>query len=530
MPSSQFTSKDVAIDLNIKLMLERKLRLRINQFNHKQVSVFTSTIRRTDEIPNFDPFEDELEKILYQHYVLVGTIFTDRINQMVLDEIEKSLVPVQEKSYQQVAMETLARKGKQRIPIVVDQHYRVKAAELSGKITKTTKNEARRALQAAKKMARSTSIVSVTKVDVAGQAGAFFRTTVNGRSTGIARLNTNEPAEAAKLTQVQILRGEQPSLRGGGASDGTKTWSNMADSRVRAGGSDSKFNHLSANQTVKLDQPFRVSGESMRYPGDTSLGASVGNIVSCRCAVSYDIKKVVKKMRERGVLESPPSEPLPRGARAATRKILADAEKPAIEFNQVANVVDDVDAKTLLELEHAWNGIPKDVQKIIAREGISINIGSTAKVTAKLKDPTGKFDRLMGFYDPEKKIISIGEWIFSNGKLKKIADPGRTLIHESGHAVDRILQKQGLGSKIRDFKKAFQAGIERISEMKVYTGQLDYYVGGVNTRAHNLSESFAESFASAYADKTKAGVSRKLFDKTMKETTAEVVKQIEKLK
>jgi HK97 family phage portal protein len=46
--------------------------------------------------------------------------------------------------------------------------------------------------------------------------------------------------------------------------------------------------HIEANgQTIPLDQPFQVNGEELMFPGDSSLGATGGNICNCRCVEDY---------------------------------------------------------------------------------------------------------------------------------------------------------------------------------------------------------------------------------------------------
>ncbi len=64
----------------------------------------------------------------------------------------------------------------------------------------------------------------------------------------------------------------------------TKMWQTMGDSLVRT----SPFNHQEANgQTVPKDAAYMVSGQFLNYPGDTSLGASPGNTINCRCVSVY---------------------------------------------------------------------------------------------------------------------------------------------------------------------------------------------------------------------------------------------------
>lgn len=60
---------------------------------------------------------------------------------------------------------------------------------------------------------------------------------------------------------------------------------------------NSREAHKQANgQIVPLDEPFIVGGEKLMHPGDSSLGASAGNVINCRCTM----KSVLKyKMRRR---------------------------------------------------------------------------------------------------------------------------------------------------------------------------------------------------------------------------------------
>ena len=56
-----------------------------------------------------------------------------------------------------------------------------------------------------------------------------------------------------------------------------KEWLATLDGRVRDA-------HAAADgQVVPMDEPFDVGGELMMYPGDSSLGASLGNVIQCRC-------------------------------------------------------------------------------------------------------------------------------------------------------------------------------------------------------------------------------------------------------
>lgn len=60
-----------------------------------------------------------------------------------------------------------------------------------------------------------------------------------------------------------------------------KTWHTIIDRKTRDW-------HAEVNgQTKPIMEPFIVDGELLQFPRDESLGASGGNIVNCRCSVSY---------------------------------------------------------------------------------------------------------------------------------------------------------------------------------------------------------------------------------------------------
>lgn len=69
-----------------------------------------------------------------------------------------------------------------------------------------------------------------------------------------------------------------------------KRWLTSRDARVRRPTPSSPYDHRAAEgQTVKVDQPFIVSGEQLMFPGDSSRGASIGSLINCRCtAIGVD--------------------------------------------------------------------------------------------------------------------------------------------------------------------------------------------------------------------------------------------------
>lgn len=65
----------------------------------------------------------------------------------------------------------------------------------------------------------------------------------------------------------------------------SERWLSTPDSRTR----DGEYDHVNADGTEATESGyFTVSGEKMEFPGDTSHGASAGNVINCRCTNIFE--------------------------------------------------------------------------------------------------------------------------------------------------------------------------------------------------------------------------------------------------
>jgi HK97 family phage portal protein len=67
-------------------------------------------------------------------------------------------------------------------------------------------------------------------------------------------------------------------------------WLTTHDDRTRPTSPKGEFNHRNVdmlNGNIGLNDFFRVSNEKLQFPRDSSLGASAGNVINCRCSVGY---------------------------------------------------------------------------------------------------------------------------------------------------------------------------------------------------------------------------------------------------
>lgn len=113
------------------------------------------------------------------------------------------------------------------------------------------------------------------------RAPAIANVQIQPVSEEARHIQAEQAAQAAQASQVQVV----PDAHATGRV--MQRWRNMQDERVRHP-PGSTFDHVEPHgQTVPVAEPFTVSGELLRFPGDSSLGASLGNLVNCRCQATF---------------------------------------------------------------------------------------------------------------------------------------------------------------------------------------------------------------------------------------------------
>lgn len=120
----------------------------------------------------------------------------------------------------------------------------------------------------------------VEKIVIAYKNRALkYRAETIARTETIQSLNRGEYMAAARVIQ-----------EGGLASDAIrKYWDDAGDGKVRHSHRvmGAKYN---SEKGIPLDEPFEfANGMKMMYPGDSSLGADVGEIANCRCALRMKV-------------------------------------------------------------------------------------------------------------------------------------------------------------------------------------------------------------------------------------------------
>lgn len=221
---------------------------------------------------------EALQGILRAHYGRVGDAFAGRVARglpadVAMDDAERAEVEA-------------------RLSRLFDARARAQA----DRILATAQRDVLRAVRRAREALEGSDTLSLG--DVPALASNTFLARALARSRSIATFETQAAAEAAKTVEAVVLSGLSSSvdvkaLPGLLPPEPEKVWVSQGDSRVRNADNGSAFDHLEADgQRRKLSQLFEVSGEYLMHPGDTSHGASLGNVIGCRCDAVVDVVSI----------------------------------------------------------------------------------------------------------------------------------------------------------------------------------------------------------------------------------------------
>lgn len=256
-------------DLRSKLILERKLRIGLNRLNKQLMQDFVKRFGIDGDILRAEEFRQNFELLLLEHYNEVEDRFSNNIGKELSKEVAETSVE------------------KEEIAAALALFFAARAGEQSQFITNTNEKDITESLNAGFEIAQET-VGLISRQEMAVTAGAILARKLSGRSKTIALTETQAAAEVSKVTEMEVLVGLPPSVTGAATRqvDATREWVTVGDEKVRAA-------HVAADgQIRKINEPFIVDGEALRYPGDTSLGASAGNVINCRCSPVPNIAQI----------------------------------------------------------------------------------------------------------------------------------------------------------------------------------------------------------------------------------------------
>jgi hypothetical protein len=265
----------VRTDLRRKLELERTFLTTLERYHQGVIRDFTQSVAVNGMLPSLAERDQELSTLLREHYAQTQAAFTGDVSEALSEELA---LTVTEETAITAALLTF-----------FDRTAETHALDIND----TTEDDMHRAVRGVH-ADRAPDAPALQGVEVAVLGAAVLHHQLRARRTSIATTETQLAAEATKATEAEVLSGLQPTVTGGGPRQArpSKRWDSVGDAQVREA-------HLRADgQVVSMDQAFRVGGEQLMYPGDTSLGASIGNVINCRCSATYDAAEIAERRRQ----------------------------------------------------------------------------------------------------------------------------------------------------------------------------------------------------------------------------------------
>lgn len=226
-----------------------------------------------------------------------------------------------------------------------------------------------------------------------------------------------------------------------------KEWVSTLDIKTRGSQPGDAFNHRAADgKTVGNDEQFTVSGQRLAYPGDSSHGASAGNICNCRCAA-------VSSFEDEPKLSA------------------ASNNQGTPSFDNFANGVNSKASDQFVEdLKKHVNSLPAKVLNFLKDNSITVRaVGNL--VDEFQNDP---IDAYGAYYKKEALIAE--EPILQVGRVKISHSHWRgTANHEIGHAIDEVEK----WSNDKDLHDAFDRDLQNAIKDKTLTPKIQLKIATI---------------------------------------------------
>jgi len=275
-------SPDAERQLRAKMELEEMVKPALRGYFRRIIRDFRKIYAASGRPINMDAYKSELEVILTRHYERVQRRFKDNI---LNRNGGKNLIAF---SCKQTSEE---RQRLDELIIISLAAWAVeKRARALSFITATNDEQMLRAIEAARRELIDAGM-PIDNRTLAVASSSILSRAFNTRVDRIAVTETEESAEAtnqivASATAGAVpfsavaIQGIQPAVQ---TTEVIKTWRDMNDSVVRP-------SHRLINGTSITESGiFIVGGSRLRFPSDTSLGASISEIINCRCFADYQI-------------------------------------------------------------------------------------------------------------------------------------------------------------------------------------------------------------------------------------------------
>jgi len=272
-------------NLALKLVLERRFFPEISAYFNAIVRSFRAVYVATGSVIVPESFENDTRSLLKKQYIRTSKAFSNEMR--LAQEIPKSLPEAKQEELTQQESEAV-----DAALLLFINRITPERSQLIDQTNVTDMNDSIR--EAVNQLVQENR--PLTDAAVGALAAVILKRKFDGRRTTIAMTETQFMAESTKAIEAAVVSSEGrinvgdilPAI-GIAALAGNKSWASILDGNTRTG----QFDHVQADgQRVPMSQPFIVSGESLMFPSDRSLGASAGNTINCRCSSLYSLGQI----------------------------------------------------------------------------------------------------------------------------------------------------------------------------------------------------------------------------------------------
>ncbi len=264
-------------NLAFKLMLQERFEPELKRYFDEIARKFANRYRNVGDILPREFYHENTVDILEKQYTRVSKAFSD---EMRSSRDEKSMNDIERKQNEDEELDELINEA---LFIFVN----VSANQRSLFLDDTTEKNMEQAVSKAR-MQLEEEGEQITNTAVAALAFINLNQLFGGRIETIALTETQYSAERTKAIEANAVAGGPDAnisnvvqVEGIEDFETKKLWSSVLAQNTRD-------THASADgQRQQLSDPFIVGGELLKHPGDSSLGASIGNTANCQCSALY---------------------------------------------------------------------------------------------------------------------------------------------------------------------------------------------------------------------------------------------------
>lgn len=259
--TEQDIQERVASELAFKLRLERPLAIQFRQLFRQIGKDLAAVYEATGSALDATEYQTDILGLLKPVYRKAAK----EVSTVLRDNIKSFFEPIETKQDAEInnAIRSFVNDApEERAQAITDTNQQAINTAITGAIT-----------------AMALEGIEPTTADIAERAGKDFVESNLFRGDMIAETEVLNAVEGSKFTELNTVLTLGLIVGGVSVRDRVKReWVTVLDKRTRE-------SHVAADgQRVEgTNAPFSVGSSRLRYPGDTSLGADIKEIIRCRC-------------------------------------------------------------------------------------------------------------------------------------------------------------------------------------------------------------------------------------------------------